>query len=158
MVQTVILRCCKCSYLHWYKSYNMKCKFMIFSPVANLMHHPLNSDKIKRKIMLRYFEKATNLPFFWHPFFYFLRTFQKTLPLNPNFCGLLKKLELYDCAHQTRPSENAALCNDRYLLIIVLVRTYNANVVLALLMFCNNYAGASIHRWSTLLFHIHNIF
>ena len=40
-VQTVILRSWKCSYLHWHKNYNIKRKFMISSPVANLMHHPL---------------------------------------------------------------------------------------------------------------------
>ena len=40
-VQKVILRCWKCTYLHWHKSYDIKRKFMIFSPVTNLMHHPL---------------------------------------------------------------------------------------------------------------------
>jgi hypothetical protein len=41
-VQMVILRCWKCLYLHWHKSYNIKHKFMTFSPVENLMHHPLH--------------------------------------------------------------------------------------------------------------------
>ena len=31
----------KCSYFDWLKNYDLKCKFMIFSPVANLMHHLL---------------------------------------------------------------------------------------------------------------------
>ena len=29
------------SYFNWLKNYDLKCKFMIFSPVANLMHHLL---------------------------------------------------------------------------------------------------------------------
>ena len=33
----------QCSYLDWLKNYNLKLKFMIFSPVANLMHHSLGS-------------------------------------------------------------------------------------------------------------------
>ena len=32
--------------------------------------------------------------------------------MTPNFCGLLRKLGLYNCAHQTRPCENAALCSE----------------------------------------------
>ena len=66
------------------------------------------------------------------------------IPVYPNIRDI--RVDIKESVHQTRPCENTALCNDRYLLIIVLVRTYNANVVLALLMFCNNYAGASIHR------------
>ena len=31
----------QCSYLNWLKNYNLKHKFMLFSPVQNLMHHPL---------------------------------------------------------------------------------------------------------------------
>ena len=31
----------QCSYSNWLKNYDLKRKFMIFSPVANLMHHPL---------------------------------------------------------------------------------------------------------------------
>ena len=30
-------------YSNWFKNYNIKRKFMIFSPVANLMHHPLDT-------------------------------------------------------------------------------------------------------------------
>jgi hypothetical protein len=33
------------SYFDWLKNYNLKHKFMIFSPVANLMHHPLHRFK-----------------------------------------------------------------------------------------------------------------
>jgi hypothetical protein len=43
-VQSVIVRCWNYSYLHWHKSCNIKRKFMIFSPVANLMHHPLRRN------------------------------------------------------------------------------------------------------------------
>ena len=43
-VHTVILRFWKCWHLHLLKSYSIKTKFMIFSQVANLMHHPLKQD------------------------------------------------------------------------------------------------------------------
>ena len=33
------------SYFDWLKNYNLKLKFLIFSPVANLMHHPLQKPK-----------------------------------------------------------------------------------------------------------------
>jgi hypothetical protein len=31
----------QCSYFDWLENWDLKRKFMIFSPVANLMHHPL---------------------------------------------------------------------------------------------------------------------
>ena len=33
----------QCLYFNWLQSYKLKRKFMIFSPFANLMHHPLFS-------------------------------------------------------------------------------------------------------------------
>ena len=47
---TVILRCWKCSHLHWFKSYNIKHKFITFSPVANLMYHPLHIDELTEQL------------------------------------------------------------------------------------------------------------
>ena len=66
-VQTVILRCWKCSYLHWHKSYNIKRKFMIFSPVANFMHHPLDWQSIRypRFLLPYFFELQTCWHWVW---------------------------------------------------------------------------------------------
>ena len=33
----------QCSYFDWLKNYDLKGKFIIFNPIANLMHHPLQS-------------------------------------------------------------------------------------------------------------------
>ena len=46
-VAAIILRCWKCWHLHLYKSYNIKRKFIIFSQVANLIHHPLSISILK---------------------------------------------------------------------------------------------------------------
>ena len=37
----------QCSYINWLKNYDLKRKFVIFRPVPNLMHHPLNMNTCK---------------------------------------------------------------------------------------------------------------
>ena len=43
------------------------------------------------------------------------------IPVYPNIRDI--RVDIKESVHQTRPCENTALCNDRYLLIIVLART-----------------------------------
>ena len=47
----------QCSYFNWLKNYDLKCKFMTFSPVANLMHHPLYMYLI---FLLSFFQRIAN--------------------------------------------------------------------------------------------------
>ena len=57
----------QCSCFNWLKNYNLKCKFMIFSPVANLMHHPLHytlKEECKGSLSITWVIFTTILSFF----------------------------------------------------------------------------------------------